>query len=63
MFRARSDAQLAALYERTGQRRLAAEAARRFLGAWAKADPGLSDVPEAQARLARLQAQGDITLR
>jgi hypothetical protein len=63
MFRARSDAQLAALYERTGQRRLAAEAVRRFLAAWAKADPGLSEVEEARARLARLEAKGDITLR
>jgi len=63
MFRARSDAQLAALYERTGQRRLAAEAARRFLAAWAKADPGLPDLEEARARLARLGAKGDISLR
>ncbi|HYS11264.1 MAG TPA: protein kinase [Myxococcales bacterium] len=63
MFRARSDAQLAALYERTGQRQLAAEAARRFLAAWAKADPRLSEIEEARARLARLEAKGDITLR
>src|SRR5258705_5104843 len=63
LFRARSDAQLAALYERTGRPRLAAEAVRRFLAAWAKADPGLPDLVEARARLSRVEAKGDITLR
>jgi len=62
MFRARSDAQLAALYERTGQRQLAAEAARRSspLG---QGRPPASEIEEARARLARLEAKGDITLR
>jgi tetratricopeptide (TPR) repeat protein/predicted Ser/Thr protein kinase len=63
MFRARSDAQLAALYERTGQVQLAAQATRRFLAAWSKADPDLPDLQEARARLPRLLAQRDIPLR
>jgi hypothetical protein len=63
MFRARSDAQLAALYERSGNQRGAVEATRRFLAAWAKADPDLPEIKEARARLERLQARGDIPLR
>jgi len=63
MFRARSDAQLAALYERTGNHLRAAEATQRFLAAWAKADPDLPEIKEARARLERLQARGNIPLR
>jgi hypothetical protein len=63
MFRARSEAQLAALYERTGNHLRAAEATQRFLAAWAKADPDLPEIKEARARLERLQARGNIPLR
>ena len=63
LLRARSDHQLAALYERTGQGKLALEATRRFLDAWSKADEGLPELKDARARLLRLQASGGIELR
>ncbi|HET9753589.1 MAG TPA: tetratricopeptide repeat protein, partial [Myxococcales bacterium] len=56
MFRARADHQLAGLFERTGRVTLALQATRRFLSAWAKADPDLPELKEARARLARLQS-------
>ena len=63
LLRARSDHQLGVLYERTGQGKLALEATRRFLDAWAKADEGLPELTDARARLLRLQASGGIELR
>jgi tetratricopeptide (TPR) repeat protein len=63
LFRARSDYQLGVLYERTGQRKPAIEATRKFLDAWAKADPELPEPKDAKARLSRLQSGGGIELR
>ena len=63
LFRARSDYQLGILYERTGQRKPALEATRRFLDAWAKADVDQPEVKDAKARLLRLQSAGGIELR
>ena len=63
LLRARSDHQLAVLYERTGQGKLALEATRRFLDAWSKADADLPELKDARARLARLQTSGGIELR
>jgi len=63
MFRARSYYQLGVLYERTGQPKPALEATRRFLEAWAKADPDQPEWKDARARLMRLQASGGIELR
>ena len=62
-FRGRSDDELGRLYERTRQPALALEATRRFLRAWAKADPDLPELKEARAREARLLSAGKIELR
>jgi hypothetical protein len=51
------------LYERMGQNKPALEATRRFLEAWSRADSDLPELKDARARLARLQASGDIPLR
>ncbi|MGZ6142244.1 MAG: protein kinase domain-containing protein [Myxococcales bacterium] len=63
LFRARSDYQLGVLYERSGQRKGALDATRRFLDAWSKADAELPELKDARARLSRLQAGGGIELR
>ncbi|MCA1826674.1 MAG: tetratricopeptide repeat protein, partial [Myxococcales bacterium] len=63
LLRARGDDQLGVLLERTGQRKPALEATRRFLDAWAKADPDLPELKDAKARLSRLQSGGGIELR
>ena len=63
LFRARSDYQLGVLYERTGQRKLAFEATKRFLEAWSKADPDLPEPKDARARMMRLTSGGGIELR
>ena len=60
LLRARSELQLAALYEHSGQRQAALEATQRFLTAWAKADPDLPDLRDAHARLARLQGNSPL---
>ncbi|HEX4384266.1 MAG TPA: serine/threonine-protein kinase [Myxococcales bacterium] len=55
LLRARSELQLAAIYERSGQRQAALDATRRFLERWSKADSDLPELHDARARLARLQ--------
>ncbi len=63
MFRARSDYQLGILYERTGQPKQALEATRRFLDAWAKADPDQPELKDARALWTQAHQQPPLSLR
>jgi tetratricopeptide (TPR) repeat protein len=60
LFRARSNLQLAALYERVGQTQASADLTRRFLAAWSKADKDLPELREGRDRLARLAGGGPL---
>jgi len=51
---AKSFYNLGMIYERQGQKDSARENYRKFLDLWKDADPGLPEVAEAKARLARM---------